>query len=82
MKILVRTAGLLGKYLPPGPAKNRAEIDVPRGSTITDVMKRLGFPDGSYLVTLNGMAVPTAERGTRELGDGDNLALMPPLKGG
>ena len=46
MKILVRTAGLLGKHLPPGPVRNRAEIDVPSGSTITDVMKRLGFPEG------------------------------------
>ncbi len=82
MKILVRTAGLLGKYLPPGPVKNRAEIEVPSGSTITDVMKRFGFPEASYLVTLNGTAVPTAERATRELANGDNLALMPPLKGG
>ncbi len=82
MRILVRTAGLLGKHLPPGPAKNRAEVDVPSGSTITDVMKRLGFPEGSYLVTLNGMAVPTVERDTRQLGQDDNLAIMPPLKGG
>ncbi len=82
MKILVRTAGLLGKHLPPGPVKNRAEIDVPSGSTITDVMKRLGFPERNFLVTLNGMAVPTVERPGRELGEGDNLALMPPLKGG
>lgn len=82
MRILVRTAGLLGRYLPSGPVKNRAEIDVPSGSTISDVMKRLGFPEGSYLVTLNGMAVPTAERAGRELGGGDNLAVMPPLKGG
>ena len=82
MKILVRTAGLLGRHLPPGSAKNRAEIDVPPGCTITDVMKRLGFPEGNYLVTLNGRAVPTADRAGRELGEGDNLALMPPLKGG
>ncbi len=82
MKILVRTAGLLGRHLPPGPVRNRAEIEVPRGSTITDVMKRLGFPEGSYLVTLNGMSVPTAERTGRQLAEGDNLALMPPLKGG
>ena len=82
MRILVRTAGLLGKYLPPGPVRNRAEIDVPRGSTISDLMTRLGLPEASYLVTLNGMAVPAAERGTRELSQDDNLALMPPLKGG
>ncbi|MBT7646243.1 MAG: MoaD/ThiS family protein, partial [Rhodospirillaceae bacterium] len=35
-----------------------------------------------YLVTLNGKAVPTAKRMEVILQDGDNLALMPPLKGG
>ncbi|MBC6438884.1 MAG: MoaD/ThiS family protein [Rhodospirillales bacterium] len=82
MKILVRTAGLLGKHLPGGPEKNRAEIEVPEGSTPRSVMDRLGFPEGSYLVTLNGKALPTAQRTRVELTDGDNLALMPPLKGG
>ncbi|MBN33237.1 MAG: molybdopterin synthase sulfur carrier subunit [Rhodospirillaceae bacterium] len=82
MKILVRTAGLLGKHLPEGSAKNRAEIEVPDGSTPKSVMDRLGFPDGSYLVTLNGKAVPTVQRSEVALSDGDNLALMPPLKGG
>jgi len=82
MKILVRTAGLLGRHLPAGSEKNRAEIELPDGLTPRGVMDRLGFPDGSYLVTLNGKAVPTAKRLEVILQDGDNLALMPPLKGG
>ena len=82
MKILVRTAGLLGKHLPPGSEANRAELEVPQGSTPKCVMDRLGFPDGSYLVSLNGKAVTIPKRGEVELQDGDNLALMPPLKGG
>ncbi|MBT7645680.1 MAG: MoaD/ThiS family protein, partial [Rhodospirillaceae bacterium] len=56
MKILVRTAGLLGKHLPAGSEKNRAEIELPEGLTPRVVMDRLGFPEGSYLVTLNGKA--------------------------
>jgi len=82
MKILVRTAGLLGKHLPAGSEKNRAELEIPEGSTPKSVMDNLGFPEGSYLVTLNGKAVPTAQRTEVVLQDGDNLALMPPLKGG
>jgi sulfur carrier protein ThiS len=82
MKILVRTAGLLGKHLPPGSEPNRAELEVPEGSTPKSVMDHLGFPDGSYLVSLNGKAVTIAKRGEVELQEGDNLALMPPLKGG
>ncbi len=82
MRILVRTAGLLGRRLPPGSEKNRAWIEAPDGSTPKSVMDRLGFPEGGYLVTLNGKAVPTARRTEVELADGDDLALMPPLKGG
>ena len=82
MKILVRTAGLIGRYLPAGSQGNRASIEVADGATVANVMERLGLPEGSYLVTLNGTAVPSAQRAQLTLNDGDNLALMPPLKGG
>ncbi len=83
MKIRVRTAGLLGKYLPPGSAGNAAEIDVDDGATPADVIDRLGMPpDASYLVTLNGESLPRAERAVRALAANDDLAIMPPLKGG
>ncbi len=83
MKLAVRTGGLLGKYLPEGSARNSAEIDLPDGLTAADVIARLGMPpDGSYLVIHNGSAVPKAERAACNLADGDELAIMPPLKGG
>ncbi len=83
MKLSVRTGGLLGKYLPAGSARNSAEIDLPEGTTATGAIARLGMPpDGSYLVIHNGAAVPKAARATCTLADGDELAIMPPLKGG
>ncbi len=83
MKLAVRTGGLLGKYLPEGSARNSAEIDLPDGMTAAEVIGRLGMPpDGSYLVIHNGAAVPKAARATCTLADGDELAIMPPLKGG
>ena len=83
MKVTVKTAGNLGKYLPPGSAGNVAALDVSEGATPADIIRRLGMPeDGSYLVVLNGTAVPKAERATRGLSDDDTLAIMPPLKGG
>ncbi len=83
MNIRVRTAGLLGKYLPPGSAGNAADIDVVDGATPTDVIAQLGMPtDASYLVTLNGESLPRAERAHRALAANDDLAIMPPLKGG
>ena len=82
MRIRVRTAGLLGEYLPKGSQANRAEIEVPEGASPLDVMAQLGFPEGAYLVSLNGTALPTAQRPTTVLQEGDDLALMPALKGG
>ncbi len=83
MKITIKTAGLLGKYLPPGSAGNDAELEVAEGATPRDVIAQLGMPlDASYLVILNGESVPTAERRVRTLADNDRLAIMPPLKGG
>ena len=83
MKITVKTAGLLGKYLPAGSARNRAELEVSDRVTPADVMRQLGMPlDGNYLVALNGEVVPRDERTTRTLSENDHLSVMPPLKGG
>ncbi|MEE8533236.1 MAG: MoaD/ThiS family protein [Alphaproteobacteria bacterium] len=83
MKIRFKTAGLLGRHLPPGSSGNAAELDVAEGATPVDVMRQLGLPlDGTYLVMLNGASVPTAERAPRVLAENDRLAIMPPLRGG
>ena len=82
MKIIVKTAGNLGKYLPAGSTGNLAKLEVAEGATPADVMSQLGLPEGSYLVVLNGSSVPKAERASLQLADNDNLAIMPPLKGG
>ncbi len=83
MKIRLRTAGILHKYLPPGAVGNAVELDLEDGATPIDVMRKLGMPAGaSYLVTLNGVSVPRAEREKRALSENDDLAIMPPLRGG
>jgi thiamine biosynthesis protein ThiS len=83
MKISLKTAGTLGQYLPPGSARNNAQLDVADGSSPIDVIAKLGMPPAdSYLVTLNGSIVPTAKRSECKLRDGDQLSIMPPLKGG
>ena len=83
MKLAVRTGGLLGKYLPEGSARNSAEIDLPEGITAAALIAPLGMPpEGSYLVIHNGTNLPKAARADCTLADGDELAIMPPLKGG
>ena len=83
MKITVKTTGLLGQYLPPASAGNVADLDIAEGATPIDVMKQLGMPsERSYLVVLNGTAIPQSERARRTLTENDSLTIMPPLKGG
>ncbi len=83
MKIAVRTGGLLGKYLPAGSARNSAELEVPAGASVGDVIERLAMPpEGGYLVIHNGATVPKGARAACRLSAGDELAIMPPLKGG
>ncbi len=83
MKVAIRTGGLLGKYLPAGSARNAAEVELPEGTTAAGAIGRLGMPaEGSYLVIHNGAAVPRDARAACTLAEGDELAIMPPLKGG
>ena len=83
MRITFKTASGMVKYLPAGSRGGSAEITVADGATPSDVMTQLGIPpDGTYLVTRNGMAVRTAERDSTSLAEGDTLAIMPPLRGG
>ncbi len=83
MRISVRTAGLLGRYLPAGATSNRAELEVADDATPLDVLEQLGMPpEGRYLISVNGTALPTAERPKHRLAENDVLAIMPPLRGG
>ncbi len=83
MKITVKTSGLLDRYLPEGAAGGSAELEIPDGTSVADVMARLGMPgDDKYLVIANGATVREAERAAHVLADGDTLAIVPPLKGG
>jgi sulfur carrier protein ThiS len=83
MRITVKTTGLLSRYLPAGATGNAAELEVAPDATPLDVMTRLGLPlEGTYLVVLNGVAVPKGERASHRLRENDTLAIMPPLRGG
>lgn len=83
MRITLKTAGLLGKYLPPGSTRDEALLEVDDGASPLDVIAQLGMPDdANYLVTVNGAIVPPSERPAWRLAERDKLSIMPPLKGG
>ncbi len=83
MKVRFKTSGILERHLPAGAVGNACVLDLPEGATAIDVMTLLGLPTGErYMVALNGALLPSAERPTRTLAPDDELAIMPPLKGG
>jgi len=83
VKITVKTTGLLSDHLPPGASGDSAELEVPEGATPEELMSELGMPlDEGYLVVVNDELVPKAERARRALEAGDQLMIMPPLRGG
>jgi sulfur carrier protein ThiS len=83
MRITVKATGRLVRFLPAGATGMTAQLEVSESATPSDVIRQLGMPeDGSYLVVLNGASLPSAERASRPLAENDNLAIMPPLKGG
>lgn len=83
MRITLKTAGLLGRYLPEGADGRSAEVDVPNDASVAEALDALGIPgDGRFLLSVNGAAVGPAQRSNYRLGKGDTMALLPPLKGG
>ena len=83
MNIRVRTGGLLGEHLPPGSSRNRAELAVAVPATPYTVMTQLGIPtDKPYLVAVNGKVVPPSALDSQPIGPGDELSILPALRGG
>ena len=56
---------------------------MPEDATPIDVLMQLGMPlEARYLISVNGTVLPKAERPRHRLCEDDDLAIMPPLRGG
>ena len=83
MKVRLKLFALLGKYLPEGAEKNEIDLEVADGSTPMDLISSLQLPlEYCHLVLINGNYVEPSARGSRQLADGDALAIWPPVAGG
>ena len=83
MKVRIKLYALLGEYLPTHAKKNEADVEIPEGAAITEVLSSLGVPlEQCHLVLVNGIFIAPSERDTRTLNEGDALAVWPPVAGG
>lgn len=83
MKIAFKLFASLSDLLPAEREGNRIVLEVPDGTTVTDMIARYHVPEKSaHLVLINGVFVPPAERRSRCLAEGDELAIWPPIAGG
>ncbi|MEW6514256.1 MAG: MoaD/ThiS family protein [Pseudomonadota bacterium] len=84
MKIVFKLFASLQDYLPvEAKIRNALELDLPDGTTVQQVIERFDLPQKScHLVLIDGHFVPPAERSTRNLKEGNTLAIWPPIAGG
>jgi sulfur carrier protein ThiS len=84
LRIALKLFASLTDYLPLDARKvHRLDLELPEGTTIAEVIGRQNLPQPMcHLVLVNGFFVPPKLRATRELGDGDELAIWPPVAGG
>lgn len=83
MNVTLKLYASLGSYLPPGAARNQAEVTVADGTTIRALLDQHHVPpEVCHLVLLNGIFQPRATRSGVALKPGDAVAVWPPVAGG
>ena len=81
MRIELALFASLEPYLPEGDqgsGRRTRMIDLPDGTTVGEVVARLGLPDQPRICFINGRGVPDAAL----VPDGARLAIFPPVAGG
>ena len=79
MGVEVRLFATLAAFLPPDSREGAAELEIPDGSTVADVTRRLGIPsDLARVVLVNGRDIGVEA----PLAGPDIVTIFPPLAGG
>ncbi len=83
MRITLKLFASLSGHLPPSARRNEAEVEVPDGASVQELLDRFKLSrEQAHLVTRNGVFVPCSLRGEERLEPGDALAVWPPVAGG
>lgn len=80
MSIEVRLFATLREHLPVGSGRTSTELEMPAGSSVAEVLARLGIPVAkAFLVLVDGRYEADKQR---RLDDGCVLSIWPPIAGG
>jgi sulfur carrier protein ThiS len=84
MQVTLKLFASLASYLPSNKKNGiEADIVVPDGSTIGDMISLYGIPTKSaHLVMVNGVYIKPDQRDRYILKENDALAICPPVAGG
>ena len=79
MKVYVKLIATYMELLPPGTQGNKIEIEMPEGTTASDVMAQFNVPqDASSVIVVNGLTIPLST----VLVEGDEVAAFSAIAGG
>ena len=83
MEISVTLFGGLRHYLPAGSGFNKCQIDVDDGSSLETLLAKVPVPAGKpYMVIVNDEKVSRDRFAEIIVHGGDEVVLLPPIKGG
>ena len=83
MEIPVKLFGALRHYLPAGSGFNSCTISLNEGASLENLLDKVPVPrDKPYMVMLNDTKISEDQYENTVIRDGDDLVLLPPIKGG
>jgi molybdopterin converting factor small subunit len=88
MNIAVKLFMYFTKYFSAESSNGKVTISLEDGSTVKDLLNFLGIPiDESKLIVINGVSQGVSDKvtdkvNTRQLKEGDVVAVFPPVTGG
>jgi sulfur carrier protein ThiS len=83
MQVAVTLFGGLRHFLPPGSSFNKCEIEVDDGASLDQLLERIPIPaDKPYLVLFNDEKINAEDYPGIQVKPGDEIVLLPPIKGG
>ncbi len=83
LRVTLKLMATLTDYLPQPRHGHQMELELRAGTTIQDIVEQFRLPwQLVHLVLVDGVYIYPDSRDTRELRDGETLAIWPPVAGG